>query len=409
MNKSRLYIFKTAYQAEVAVLLMLFIATGFLCSRAILSIATILFGVNGLRSLPFKSWFKDRYWLFGLLWIAWFALTWFWSEDKADWLSHVQVKLPILLLPLAFAGLPAISRKQWLWVVAIQSGALLMGCAWSLSFLFSNPAAYIEGYKVSHLLPTPADRDHITFSMAVALCIVALQQSWIWYVARWQKGLALVAMIFLAAYLHILAAKTGLLAFYIFIVLLLVYQLWQRRFLTFILSMAVLVLGSWAAFSYVPTLKHRADYVKYTFVRWKEGHRDLNLSDAGRAISYQMALQIIENHPVAGVGAGDMRTAMQQEYLIHHPEVEKVQVLLPHNQMLIIALGAGVGCALLFCFWLFIPVLQVKQSRNGYYLFVIWFLLMIPLLTDPFLEMQFGLSVYLMSLLWHRNLMNKPF
>ena len=42
-----------------------------------------------------------------------------WSQNREEWSSVVRIKLPLLLLPIAFAGSWQLSSQQWYWLAAV--------------------------------------------------------------------------------------------------------------------------------------------------------------------------------------------------------------------------------------------------------------------------------------------------
>jgi hypothetical protein len=80
------------------------------CSRAILSVSMMIFIVASFLHTGFKKHIRNFFSL-PLLWSM--SLLFFlplfsgiWSDDKNQWLDIIRIKLPLLFLPLAFAGYP---------------------------------------------------------------------------------------------------------------------------------------------------------------------------------------------------------------------------------------------------------------------------------------------------------------
>jgi O-antigen ligase len=336
-------------------------------------------------------------------WIALYTLSYFWSADKGEWNAHLQVKLPFLLLPLSFALLPPFTGKElriYTWGLA---AIMTTGALFSLSFLWRGDAAdIIEGYKYAHVLRTPVYNDHIAFSTALALSI-----AWIVFCLpsiprRWERVVLTVLCVLLAAYLHILAAKTGLVALYIFILGFIIYQgrrSLKKGFLLLALAACLFAL----AYISLPTLRER---IGYSFVTWRSyrmGERNSSYSDAGRIFSYHISLRSIAVHPLDGVGAGDVLHEMRDGYAQWYPQVPEEQQLWPHNQWLTCAMAAGIPAALLFTLWLIAPLRRIRRNRQGAFFLIVWAMLLVPLMVDPFLEVQFGVAVFLIFLLMQKK------
>ena len=395
---------KALWKSRIALGCLLGMIGGLLCSRAIASIAMILFGINALWDVDPRRWAAQRWWLLGLGWIALYALSYFWSDDKGVWSEHLQVKLPFLLLPLSFAFLPAFSPQMLRLFTWCNTAMMCAGALFSLYFLWHSPGDIIEQYQYAHLLRTPVYNDHIAFSTLVAMSIAWLA----FYMPQMPRGrqrwLFTGAGIFLAVYLHVLAAKTGLAALYILAAGLAARQL-RANLRRGLLCVVLLVAAAVFAFTFLPTLRARAGY---SFVTWRSyimGERHGIYSDAGRIFSYDIALRAIAAHPAAGVGAGDVLLVMAEGYAKWYPQVPRAQQLWPHNQWLTCAMAAGIPAAILFTLWIAAPLRRVRRTRGGFFFTLTWGMLLVPLLVDPFLEVQFGVAVYLIFLLWQRKTM----
>jgi O-antigen ligase len=403
VDKNKRIIHNILSKTNVAVFCALGMIAGFLVSRYTLSIFTIAFGLNGLRNIHPREWFRNRWWLLGLAWVSWCALSYFWSADTVEWSSRIEVKLPVLLLPLAVSFLPPFSKQQLTVFSVITAVIFLIGAGYSSYYYFADPEYYKEAYRISKVLPTPARNEHIRFSLAIALfinwCIYLLPAitSRVW---RWFMAIALVA---LALYLHLLAARTGLLSFYIILLLQIIYLGWQKsRKLALGLFFLIIVAGA-VAVNVVPTLKTRIGYIYYTYVIYKEGQMSGIYSDMGRYISYDVCLKQAKKHLVAGVGLGDIFDEMKAGYKIWYPDVEENRMLLPHNQFLVILLGCGIPGLVLFMLWIFYPLRHVSRTREGFFFFITWFTLILSLVIEPGLEIQHGVFVFLFFLLWQQK------
>ena len=372
---------------------------GLLGSRALGSIGVMLFGLNGIRGVALKDWLKLRWWLFGLGWLGLFLLSWLWSDNGQEWEVQCQAKMPFLVLTLGFSLLPRFSQRHIHAFTLILFGLMLCGCGWSLAHLIREPEVYVKGYGVSHLLPTPAYNDHIAFSTLIAFCV-----AWgIYQLPRWRgilRWAGLLVLLFFAAYLHILAAKTGLLTLYVFVLaylaLLLVRGYW-KQVLPALAGCALLVGLAYAA---IPTFRTRIGYMAYAANEYRAGNRTGDYGDIGRLISYKVSGQIIAAQPLLGVGAGDMLAAMKQGYGQYYPQVADKDQLLPHNDFLVLALGAGIPCALLFIIWILMPLIRLRRWGIDAIFVPVWLMLLVPLMVDTFTEVQWGVLVYLLPFLW---------
>lgn len=381
---------------------------GLFLSRAVLSVSMILFGLNGLWGVHPGEWVRQRWWCWGAAWVGCFALSYFWSANIPYWGEHVQVKLPVLLLPLAFAFLPKFCVRQMQWYTLALNAALCVGVGYSLSFIFQNPSFYISGYDYAHLLPTIPENDHIVFSIMLALGVV-----WNIYIfphsKRWMKWLLAASAVIYSIMLHVLAARTGLVAWYLFLLGYVLYLVFRKGTRVWgLILIGVVLIGVPIAIKQVPTLEKRIGHIYVTLHAYREGDKTGNYSDIGRYLSYDIAIGLIGAHPWLGTGAGDMMDEMKAAYAERYPEVQEAQMLLPHNEFLITGIAAGIPAMIIFIVWLVYPLITLRRNRNGFFFFIVWCMLLIPLFVDPFLEIQFGVFVYLLFLLMQRHVMLCP-
>jgi O-antigen ligase len=372
---------------------------GFLFSRAALSISMFLFGINAIRDVPPREWLRQKWWLLGLAWVLIFAVSGLWSEDKGQWNDHLQTKLPFLLLPLAFSYQPRFSGRQMRFFTVSVAMMLLISAGYTISIFLSDPVYYINEYKVSHMLPTLPKKDHIRSSMAAALFVIWCVYAWPQMTGRRMKLIVGFCMALLVVYIHVLAAKTGLLSFYLFLAAWGIYLSFGRQKLLGIAVIVAMPVVLFIAMRSLPTLRERFVYIGYTIFMYQHNERTDNLGDVARLVSYQLSGKLIAAHPMTGVGAGDMKQQMDAMYEHYYPQTDEHGRLLPHNQFLVVALGCGVPAMVLFIVWVFWPLTKIRRNRQSFFFFIVWFILFIQLMIEPVLEVQFGVFVYLFFLL----------
>jgi O-antigen ligase len=406
LSKNNFLRHKLLSKTNIAVFCVLLALGGFLVSRAFLSLGIFLFCINALRDVHPRLWVKNKWWLLGVAWVLLYGISWFWTEDKANWSERFEVKFPILGLPLAFSFMPAFSAKQ-LRIITVGAALILLGSAgYTFYYFILSPAEYISGYNVAHMLPTLPEGDYIRISLTVAMFVI-----WCMYIWPYLRSLALkvftaMAVAVLVTFLHVLAARTGLLVLYLFVVMYAIYVAMNRKRVLGISIIVLLIAGWLVAFEVSPTLKNKVNYFRYTYELYKNGELEGHYSDMGRLISYDIALKKIAEHPVAGTGAGDVLAEMKEGYNRWYPKVSDERRLVPHNQFMVVALACGIPGLILFVWWLLWPLAQLRRRHRGSFFFLAsWLVLLVPLLTEPTLEVQYGVFVYLFFLLWQWHAM----
>jgi len=390
-------------KSNIAIFCILGIMVGFLFPPALLSVFTFLFGVNAIRDVHPRKWLQVRWWLIGIAWVAIYALTYFWSVDKGNWGDRLQTKLAVLLLPLAFYFLPRFSAKQLQLITIIFAVAFLGSAFYSISFLIRDPAYYIHQYKVSDVLPTLPKRDHIRASLAIALFIIWGVYIWPHLIDKPVKWFVGSTIAILVVYLHILAAKSGLVSLYLFFIGWSFYMLFYKKKLTGLIIIIAIPVIFFLANKFMPTFHERVNYIDYTIFMLRHGDKSGQFGDNNRLYSYSIALDLIKQHPITGVGTGDIQSSMDTGYAVKYPEVPAAARLIPHNQFLVVGLGCGIPAMLLFCIWVFMPLASLRRNRQSFFFFMVWLILFIQLMIEPALEVQIGVFVYLFFLLLQKH------
>ena len=203
----------------------------------------------------------------------------------------------------------------------------------------------------------------------------------------------------MAVYLHILAAKIGIAALYLFFVCWGIYIAIARRQWAGLLVIVAIPVVVFLSLKFIPTFSLRQQYMHYTWVMLQQKDRSGNYGDINRMYSYKIGVRLIKQHPIGGVGAGDIMAEMKNGYAQWHPQVDEHSILIPHNQFLVVALACGIPAMLLFVLWVCYPLVWLRKNRESFFFFIVWLILLMELMIEPVLEIQNGVFVYLFFLL----------
>jgi hypothetical protein len=317
-----------------------------------------------------------------------------WSDDKALWWQAFSVKIPLITIGtgLLAIGLNARQLKQLIWLL---NGIILAGCIWSLFQFINDKEAITRSYLVAKVMPTILDDDHIRFSWLVTLGIILLS----WQLAirsnKSEKIIGAVVIVVLILFLHLLASKTGLLCLYASIVCMIFYFLFkaQSRKQGLIL-LVVIVSIAFTAYRLFPTLHNRVQYVLYDFGNYSGGKFENGSSDGARILSMKAGWFIAKQHPLKGVGFGDLKQSINDWHQLNHPISLDYERFNPTNEWLIYAAASGLLGMLLFSFGL-ILLIQLFTPGN-IFAFCLIISLVLPLITDDSLEGQYGVAIFIM-------------
>jgi O-antigen ligase len=371
---------------------------GFVFSRALLSMGMGMFVVNSLWKCDYKTllanlWVRISF-LLGML----FLTSVFWSTDRTYFWEHLQVKVPLFFLPIAFVTAPRFTAKQLKTLIGVSLLVSLVAASYSFYFFFTETAYYIEQYRFAHSLPTLAYGNYIQLSLLVVfICFFTLVNVGL-FEHKIAKGLIALALLLLVLFIHIIASKVALLALYIGFLIYAVHLGFKLNWRYFFAILVAFIACFAIAYNTIGTFKNKIGYLYYSALQFTYAESaeklDPNYSDIGRLISYHVAVQEIKKAPILGFGEGDVMQTMKNGYHHTFPQVSEEKILLPHNQFLITLLSIGCVGLILFLWYILIPIWAVyKQSPFIALLFAA--IQLLGLLVEPALEIQSGVFVFI--------------
>lgn len=327
----------------------------------------------------------------------------FWTEDYAYWLERLRIKLPFLFLPVAFASAAPYLRERhrnlalylFLWVMFAACVYVLFG--------------YVSNYEeVAVLLsqgrPVPTPSNHIRFSLALAYAVfVAAYLARKRFKLRWAievKGLWVLSVFFFV-FLHFLSVRSGLLSLYVVLFFLAFRQIFSSQTSAALrrvawMGLLVIVLLPFLSYRFVPAFRQKLDYMRWDLQQYFSGKEDFPSSDSDRLRSLELGWELAREHPLIGVGAGDLRREMHEKYALRYGG--KVEPKMPHSQWLTYLAGTGVLGLSLFLFSFFYPLFEKRRYRQ--FLFVsFWLIVFVSFFVENTLENNFGVSFYVLFLL----------
>ena len=341
-------------------------------STALTTASIIVLTVTGMSFITvqkLKDIFKDRTMIPLTLVFIVVLISGLYGQDGSSWMTAVRVKLPFLLLPLAYYFGPPLGLKSVLqlhyWLVVISLIVGLPVFFLILQDLDSATDLISRGQSVE----TPIE--HVKYSMTVAYAAIT---AWVLYrhdhVSSYSSRWLLVAAALLAILLHIIAIRTGLIIFYVSLLSLTIFYLSRKtdRMIGLIMMIGAISIPL-ISIQLVPTLKHKIGYMLHDWSEYQKDEKGASYSDSERMLSYKGALSIIKSSPLLGVGYGDVRTEVKDYYKkeAQRPDLYK----LPHSQYLTYLSGVGIIGFLIFLFGFYGPVIaSYKRYSKENILFV---------------------------------------
>lgn len=411
MNRM-LYVYKSMLnklenegRSTIIFILIVIMMTALFVSRTFLSVSMMVFILvafshSGLKKQLCTFLQTPLLWGMSLLLLI-PLLSGLWSDDKQQWLDIIRIKLPLLFLPLAFAGPFVITKKQEELLAFIFITLITTGTLWCMYHYLQHTNEVNEGYLRAKSILTPLENDRVRFSWLVSVAI--LLAGWLAIEKQKEKKtISVVLMIvtgWLVFFLHILAVRTGLFSFYL---ILLVSAIWliikkiNRRYgISLLVLLFVLPL---IAYFFIPTFQNRLKYIKYDFEYFKKAHYLSGGNDAIRVISVRAGWNITKENPLTGAGFGDIMSETKKWYGSNYPQMTEEDKIYPGSEWMMHGAGSGIPGLLIFTIVMFVPFfVRVKEKllwrlMNGTAAFSFIF--------DIGLEVQFGVFAWSFIVLW---------
>ncbi len=366
-------------------------------SRGALSVSIILFACFTLLHKNFfpqvKTFFKTPFLLsLSVLFFIPFV-SGLWSNDTERWSDVVRLKLPLLFLPLAVAGRWQLSAKQWRIVALLFLFCVLAGCGWGLQEYVQNAAQIQEGYLRAKTIRTPFEDDHVRFSWVVSVAVIICLRLWQEAAKKMQKVSLLLLTVFFIVFLHILAARTGLLSLYLFLFIYAAWWLMKRRNRhRSVLLLCLLILLPFVAYFSLPTFKARLRYNLYDLSFVRKAEYLPGSSDGARMASLRAGWHVLKEN-FLGVGAGDVMHEADKWYAANLPQVLPSDKFYPCSEWLVHGAFAGWPGGLLLTAIMLLPFF-VKRVKHRVYWIGFHATAAASFLFDIGLEVQYGVFLY---------------
>jgi len=296
----------------------------------------------------------------------WIVLFSFWQvEDSSFLLERLRIKVPFLLLPLAFLGLPRFQKSTFYKILVFFISLMSV----SVAAVLLNYVLHFEEVnlmlKQGQSMATPCN--HIRFSILLGLGVISG-----WYLIKegyrstgWERNWIKFATVFLFVAIHILSVKTGILCLYGGLFVLVVRHIFtSRSWKMGALILAGLILVPVVAYKAVPSFNTKVHYTLYDLQMYYEGSGSA-YGDSGRLVSLKVGADIFRSNPFIGVGAGNLNTAVNDYFRNYFPDYVP---LMPHNQFLYVLAGSGILGLFLFLTALVLPLLRNRAYQNDFFL-----------------------------------------
>lgn len=383
----------------LAIVTILCLIIGFLFNRVVSNVGFLLAGIYAVSKI------KDIYWLF--------KDRWFWTFILMALLPTIHdlifeglnfynergiMKLILILFPsFVFAYKPQKNQIKTVHLIVIS--AMAISSLYSIIQFYNNSESIVQSYKFSKVMPVLSYGDHIRISWVVVISMVMAIYEWRQTSKYIYKVVLLLYLTFQYIFLHYLGAKTGLITLYTTIGLLSLFLIpknkrWMLIFIYFLMG-----IGGFFAIKTIPSLKERVNFIGYDFEHYSKGEYREGLSDAIRFYSLKAGKEIIEDHPMFGVGFSKLQFETSLWYDTNMPQVPQKDRFLPSSQFVIYWASGGILGVFVFLAHILVPFFR-KYLRNDVWFIAFFIPTVLSFTYETHLEGQLPLFVYSFFIAW---------
>ncbi len=317
------------------------------------------------------------------------------SVNINHFLSVLFMKLPLLLLPIGFILMPGLSKKEFhtlLYLFFIATVITALGSVVNYIFNFEEINFL---YLTSKTLPVAANHVRYSLMLATAICsgaylfISKFSMGW-W---KHERTLLIFLVIFLFAFAHLLAVRSGLVALYAtcFIAGIAGVLSSKRKKNAIILLSILLILPIIGAVT-IPTIRNKVENTIADFSHINDVYSANYHSITARVLSYQVAWELFEKNPLFGVGIGNLHREVELQYIRNYQIIKQDKWLIPHNQYLLCLTAFGIVGTVAFLFFFYFPLFHLNNWKKDIFFSFQYLIISISFLVEGTLETQLGLA-----------------
>jgi len=365
-------------------------------------IALIVFAIfSGSWKGSLKLFRDDKVlWLFVAFYLI-HVLGIFYSQNMDYGFFDLQVKLSYLFIPLFLAAIliQTVNLKKIKWSFIMGNTLAGIICLAIAIFRYTNDgqASHFFYIDFSHFLHTTY------FSMYLNLSVIFLIDEWLKKTdpSSGKRIFVPVLALFLLIIIILLFARTALAVcfFTIFLFLVLNRKRWlrDRQKIVFLLLAGLLIVSFQFTVLHFNNrfvqvenvMQHSGETLNENSLSADSLKSEEENSTSTRLRLWKNALLLIEQHPIFGVGTGDIKDELNAEYTSTGYDYGAKGDFNPHNQYLHTTVMLGLFGLIVLLAFILIPLRISSYSRNWVY-FSFLLIVLLNSFTESILEVQKG-------------------
>jgi len=257
---------------------------------------------------------QPMYWLF-LAFTVLYIAGYFWSDNKTEAVISLAVKVSVFIFPLIFASLRYNYKQTKLVLQSFLAGLITVGCFMLIRAVVTGPQKDVDLWTYQQLSRDIMHPSYLSLYF-VAGIMVCFHGILLRDVPMKKKALAGLLVLFFCIMIFMLSSKTGIISLVVVFLFYIGYAVVRfRRYVVAGVSLLVLITGFFVALQTFPALKARLHAMTEVISSDKPIDPSESESNRVRLLIWQQDLQLIMEHPLTGVGTGDVQVELMKKYI----------------------------------------------------------------------------------------------
>lgn len=322
----------------------------------------------------------------------------FYSENLSYLAQRLQIKLPFLLLPFIWPSVQPLPKKNIVIILYSFIGVVFVTCIATFTNYLMNYEEINELYLRSKIMPGPVS--HVRFSIMTAFA------SYIGYYLikndeyirkPSEKYLVGGCALFMFAFLHVYAVRSGLVALYAISFIAVVQQFVRTcDYKKGLMKLGFFIVLGAAGLFFSPTIRNKVINTQ-TDIEVMKNKENANFNSLStRVVSYKVAMDIFKENILFGCGQGDLQDENNRIFREKYPEI--TTPIIPHNQFIFYLAATGLIGLIIFIISFFAPLFVNQNYRNDL-LLMHYVVLALSFQTEAMIETQLGVAFSLFFIL----------
>lgn len=361
--------------------------------KFIIAPAGVLLVLSWLITFDYKTkWENMRshsvQWLFLALSVLYIA-GYFWSENKSEALTSLEVKTSILFFPLVFASLKYDYKQTKLILQAFLAGLICVGLFMIVRSIFTNADPGIDVWSYQELSRDIMHPSYISlyYVAGIMICFhgILLRE-----VPVVKKAIAVAFVLFFCILIFMLSSKTGIISLLMIFLFYIGYAVIRfKRYIVAGAGLVALAIGFFVALQLFPSLRERLNSMTEVLSSSAPINPAEVESNRVRLLIWQQDTQIISENKLSGVGTGGVQDALMKKYEEAGMTGAYEKRLNAHSQFFQTGIALGLP-GMIMLIGIFLAAFTVSVRRRCGFAALLTVLLAFNFIPESMLQMQAG-------------------